>query len=86
MEASACPLPSARKAGALFDLSEVHVLAVERDPSSFTVVVDTVPSPMGCPKSEVLATGHDRRSGARSYPAVARHKPTTDHPCSIVNA
>jgi transposase len=45
----------------LFDLPDVHVLAVERGPRSFTLVVETVPSLVGCPGCGVLATGHGRR-------------------------
>ena len=46
---------------ALFDLPDVHVLAVERGPRSFTVTAQTHPSPVGCPGCGVLATGHGRR-------------------------
>lgn len=48
---------------ALFDLPglpDLHVLAVERGRSSFTVVVETVPTPVGCPACGVLAVGHGR--------------------------
>lgn len=45
----------------LFDLPDVHVLAVERGPRSFTLAVETVPSLAGCPSCGVLATGHGRR-------------------------
>ena len=46
---------------ALFDLPDVHVRAVERGPRSFTVVVETSPTLVGCPSCGVLATGHGRR-------------------------
>ena len=46
---------------ALFDLSDVHVLAVERRPRSFRLVVETVPALAGCPSCGILATGHGRR-------------------------
>ena len=46
---------------ALFDLPDVHVLAVERGPRSFTVTAQTDPGPVGCPGCGVLATGHGRR-------------------------
>ena len=46
---------------ALFDLPDVHVLAVERGARQFTVVVETVPPLVGCPSCAVLATGHGRR-------------------------
>ncbi|WP_370658525.1 transposase family protein [Kocuria sp. CCUG 69068] len=46
---------------ALFDLPDVHVLAVERGPHSFTLVVETVATLVGCPSCAVLATGHGRR-------------------------
>ena len=46
----------------LFDLPDVHVLAVERGPRSFTLTVETVPSLAGCPSCGVLATGHGRRT------------------------
>jgi threonine dehydrogenase-like Zn-dependent dehydrogenase len=45
---------------ALFDLPDVHVLSVKRGPRSFTLVVETVPSVVGCPGCGVLATGHGR--------------------------
>ena len=46
----------------LFDLSDVHVLSVACGRSSFTLVVETVPSLVGCPACGVLATGHGRVS------------------------
>ena len=46
---------------ALFDLTDVHVLTVERGPRSFTVVAETASSLAGCPGCGVLATGHGRR-------------------------
>lgn len=45
---------------ALFDLSDVHVLTIERHRSSFTLVVETVPSLVGCPACGVLAVGRGR--------------------------
>ena len=45
---------------ALFDLPDVHVLTIERHRSSFTLVVETVPSLVGCPACGVLAVGHGR--------------------------
>ncbi|GEO90706.1 ISL3 family transposase [Kocuria flava] len=45
---------------ALFDLSDVHVLTIERHHSSFTLVVETVPSLVGCPCCGVLAADHGR--------------------------
>lgn len=44
----------------LFDLFDVHVLSVVRGRSSFTLVVESVPSLAGCPAYRVLATGHGR--------------------------
>ena len=46
---------------ALFDLPDVHVLAVARGRFSFTVVVEIVPPAVGCPSCGVLAVGHGRR-------------------------
>ncbi|MEX3510774.1 transposase family protein [Kocuria carniphila] len=46
---------------ALFDLPDVHVLAVERGLRSFALAVETVPALVGCPSCGVLATGHGRR-------------------------
>ena len=46
---------------ALFNLPDVHVLTAERHQRSFTLVVETVPSLMGCPSCGVLAVGHGRR-------------------------
>ena len=45
---------------ALFDLPDVHVRTIERHRSSFTLVVETVPSLVGCPFCGVLAVGHGR--------------------------
>lgn len=45
---------------ALFDLPNVHVLTIERHRLSFTLVVETAPSLVGCPSCGVLATGHGR--------------------------
>lgn len=45
---------------AIFDLFDVHVLTVERHRSSFTLIVGTVPSLVGCPFCGVLAAGHGR--------------------------
>ena len=47
---------------ALFDLPDVHVLAVERGPRSFTLAVETVPALKTCPSCAVLATDHGRRN------------------------
>lgn len=51
---------SCAPACALFDLPDVHVLTVERQGSSFTLLVETVPSLVGCPSCGVLAVGHGR--------------------------
>jgi transposase len=40
--------------------ADVHVLAVDRGPRSFTLVVETVVALVGCPSCAVLATGHGR--------------------------
>ncbi len=53
-------LVSCAPACALFDLPDVHVLTIERHRSSFTLVVETVPSLVGCPSCGVLAVGHGR--------------------------
>jgi transposase len=47
--------------GALFDLPDVHVLAIKRGPRWFTLVVETVAALVGCPSCAVLATGHGLR-------------------------
>ena len=48
-------------ASALFDLSAVHVLTVERGPRSSAPVVESAPSLAGCPSCGVLDIGRDRR-------------------------
>ncbi|ROZ61641.1 transposase family protein [Kocuria soli] len=52
---------------ALFDLPDVHVLAVQRGPCSFTVVAQTSPAAVGCPCCGVVATGHGRREVLLHY-------------------
>ncbi|GAA1746483.1 hypothetical protein [Kocuria aegyptia] len=51
---------SCAPACALFDLHDVHALTIERHRSSFTLVVETVPSLVGGPSCEVVAINHGR--------------------------
>jgi transposase len=48
---------------ALFNLSGIHVLAIESaDPGVLALTVETAPEVAGCPECGVVATGHGRRT------------------------
>ena len=57
---------------ALFDLPDVHVLTIERHRSSFTLVVETVPSLVGCPGLRGARRRPWPGGGAAARPALRR--------------
>ncbi|GGG60178.1 hypothetical protein GCM10011374_23810 [Kocuria dechangensis] len=66
---------------ALFDLPDVHVLAVERGPRLFALVIETVPFLVGCSSCSVLEAFHVVTLSGQVIDEVRRrvHQDTPGH-------